>query len=236
MKKLTFTFSQADQKTRIIGCVALGLAVLAILLLVVSANMAINGSITKLPIIQLAVPEEELNAFDEEYEDLLAELEEAIDNEDEEKLEEFEEDFGISADEMLDMMETVSLNTIKSMSSVLEENDELTLIFTVLIGCITWYAVFLALFVALSALFMNKGFFITSVVLSAGFFFALVGAVWFFVFLALCIAYCILVSKVHTEYIVYKRTPVSVPAADSETATEDTAEAATETTTEDQSF
>ncbi len=221
MKKLNFIINQANKKTQILGFVALGLAVLAILLLVVSANMAINGSITKLPVVKLFVPEEELNEFDEEYEDLLAELEEAIDNEDEEKLEEFEEDFGIAADEVLDMMDTVSLNTIKSLSSVFDESEELTLIFSILISSITWYAVFLGLFVALSALFMNKGFFITSVVLSAGFFFVFVGAVWFFVFLALCIAYCILVSKVHTEYIVYKRTPAPAPAIDPEPAPED---------------
>ena len=209
MKKLTFTFTQADKKTKILGCIALALALIAIILLISSTSKALYGPMVDLPIVKLVVPEHELDDFEDQYDDFIDELEDAIDDEDDDRLEEFEDDYGMSAEKLLDVMDPLSLNTMRVVASVVSDLTE-NLIFSGLFFVLMGYAGLLILFVALSALFMNKGFFITSVVLSALFFFVLVGAAMFFVFLALCIAYCILVSKVRTAYILYTHAPAPV--------------------------
>ncbi len=212
MKKIKFTFMHANKSTRIVGIIALALALISILLLVVSSNTAVKGSITDLPIVKLFVPEDELDEIEDEYDKLIEEIEDAIDEDDDDVLDRIEDEFGMSAEKLLKKCKTPSLKTVLLLSEIEEDGEEAYAIFSIIITAINVYATILAIFVALSALFMNKGFFITSVSLSTVFFFTFVGAVWFFVFLALCIAYCILVSKVKTAYIVYKHTPVAPPA------------------------
>ena len=212
MKKLNFTFKNADKKTRIIGIVALALALISILIVVLSANSAINGSFTKIPLIKLAASEGDLEKINDGAEEIVDGIEEAIENDDDEILDKLREEYGMSPKKLLDKFDPVSLNSIKIVMDKSESNEygEYVPIFSAIITGITVYAAILAIFVALSALFMNKGFFITSVVLSALFFLALVNFVWFFVFLALCIAYCILVSKVKKAYKLYNEAPAAV--------------------------
>ena len=103
MKKIKFTFTKADSKTRTMGIIALVLAVAAIVLLVVSATSALNRSITELPIIKTLVPEEQLDDVTETYDELIEEIEAAIDEEDDELLEELE-------DEKLNDLDFIELN------------------------------------------------------------------------------------------------------------------------------
>lgn len=206
MKRLQFLFKDATQKTRIVGIVALALAAVALLTLILSANSAINGSLMKLPIIQFAMEEDDLEDLEEKYSDLLEELDEAIEDEDEDKIEEFEDEYDTDIEEVRDLLEPLSLNSVKELYSIFEDEynedevEAVTTLFSIIITVISIYAAIIGLFLVLSAIFMNRALFIVSAVVSALFFFVLVGAVWFFVYLALCIAYCVLVSQVHTEY------------------------------------
>ena len=214
MKKIKFTFTKADSKTRTMGIIALVLAVAAIVLLAVSASSALNRSITKLPVMQAlaTVLEDEfdLDEITEEYDEMIEEIEEAIDDEDEEYLEELEDEFGMDAEEVLELFDPLSLNSLKKLAGMVSdemEADEAEMVegvFSALTGFVNGYAILLGFLVALSALFMNKAWFITATSISGLFFFVFVGAVWFVVFLGLCIAYSILVSKVKNAYIISK--------------------------------
>lgn len=214
MRKLIFMFRRADVKTKIFGCIALVLALAAILLVVVSANKAINGPITEISVFELVISEDERGEFDDMCEEAFEELEDAIDELDDDEIEELEDELGMSIDEFLDIIdEPVSLNSVKAMASISlaeDEMKEVATIFSVIVTVIKAYAIILAVLVAFSMLFFNKGFFITSVVLSSAFFLVVVGVAGFFIFLALCIAFCILQSKVKKAYKLYKNPPAPV--------------------------
>jgi hypothetical protein len=199
MRKLIFTFTEADGQTKLCGIIALILALAAILLLGVSTGKALYGPMLDLPVVDFFMPDNELDNLEDEYKDTIKELENALDEEDKDKLKEFEREYDMDAEEILDAMDPLSLNSMKVLSGVMGdgvEADIFSTIFSVLFG----FGVVLMALVGLSALFMNRVFFILSVIFSAIFFFVLVGAVWFFVFLALCVAYCIFVSKVRSAY------------------------------------
>lgn len=222
MKKIAFIFKNADAKTRIIGIVALALAALALLTVIISANTAINGPITKLPVIELFVPEEERDELDDYGKDLVELIEDAIDEDDDDLIEELEDEYDMPVKKILKLIDPVSLNGVKQLGEEIYEGDEETvMIFTVIVNGISAYAFIIGLFVALAGIFMNKALFIIADVFSALFFFVFVGAAWFFIFTALCIAYCILVSKVKKAYNAYRSAPaaeatVEAPAADPE--------------------
>jgi len=205
MQKIKFVFKNADQKTKTAGIIALALAFAAILTLIISANTAVNGSITNLPFLKMFVGEDALDKFDDELEYLREEAEDLIDDADEELIEEFEDEYGISPKKALKLLDPISLNSIVTIMSVTDELDlESAAIIRTFVSAINGWAFLLVIFVALSALFLNKGWFITATVLSAGFFFTFVGAIAFVIFLGLCIAYCIFVSKVRDAFIIAK--------------------------------
>ncbi len=222
MKKLSFVFKNADSKTCTVGIVAIVLAALAIVILALSANSAVNGPMTKLPVIEIFVPEEVRDELDDNGKDLVELIEEAIDEDDDDLIEELEDEYDMPVKKMLKLIDPVSLNGVKQLGEEIFEGDEETvMIFTVIVNGISAYAFIIGLFVALAGIFMNKALFIIADVFSALFFFVFVGAAWFFIFTAICIAYCILVSKVKKAYKAYLATPVVVDDPVEEEPTED---------------
>ena len=205
MKKLVFALTKSDAKTRTLGIIAVALAVVAILMLAISSSKAINGPLTEIAAIKTFVPEKELSAIEDKFDETIDEIEEAIDGEDEDYIEELEDETGIDIDKVLDLMDPISLKSLQTLSSMIEEDgaEETVQIFSIIINIIKWYAIILIAFVALSLIRMSKGFFITAVSISALYFFLFAGFALFFVFLALCIAYSILVGKVRKAYIIY---------------------------------
>ena len=111
-------------------------------------------------------------------------------------------------EEVLELLDPISLNSLKELSGIVademdeETGDIVSGLFAGLVGFVNGYAILLGFLVALSALFLNKDWFITATSLSVVFFVIFVGAVWFVVFLGLCIAYSILASKVKNAYTV----------------------------------
>ena len=178
MKKINFVFKNASKQTRIMGIVALGLAALAILMLIVGTCSAIYGPLADVPVVELlgeAVPELDLDNLD----DYVDEIKDAIEEEDDDLLDEIEDELGMSADEFLDYLDPLSLNSMKvmtdKMADFFDADNTFGIVISAVIGFISGYAILLGLFVALSALFMNKGWFIASAVISPLFFFAFVG-------------------------------------------------------------
>lgn len=229
MKKTIFVFKNAPKSVRTAGIVALILAVIAILIPVIGANNAINGPLLKIPVIELLADEMDLDDMTAEIEEVLEWLEENEQTMSAEDFAEFEDEYGMSVQDFKKLMDldSLSLSTMGTVMASLAagsgEEETVSLVFSVLTGVIGGFAGLLALFVALSALFMNKGWFITAVVLAPGFFLTFIGAVWYVVFLGLCIAFCILTSKVKKAYKAFKNQPkqqvveevaeVAIPAA-----------------------
>ena len=205
MKRILFTFKQADQKTRLSGIIALAIALAAILMLIISASSAVNGSMTGLPIVSWTADADDLEYLNEEYEEYLEELEDMIDDADDDELDEFEDEFGMTAEEMLDILPSkLSLGAFAEAAELLSGNFGVSKaeaeIFSGIISWIVWSTVILCLLVALSAFLMNKPSFIVATVLSLVFFVVFVGVLWLFVFIALCVAYCIMVHNVQVAY------------------------------------
>jgi uncharacterized membrane protein len=160
---------------------------------------------------------DEIEDMEDEYDNFLDEIEEAIDDKDDDVLDEFKDEFGMSAKKFLRLMDPPSLNGMKAWAKAME-GREAALAFELLIGIITGYALFIALFVALAIVFMNKPLMIVAIVLSAGFFFAFAGAVWFFIFTALGVCYTIFVGKFNKAYAT--RDQIAPAAEAAEQATE----------------
>ena len=200
MKKINYLFKNADQKTTISAVIAVAMVAAAILLLFFSVKTAFNTPLTELPIIELAVPASERGSIDDEFEQIAVELEFAIEANDEATLREIEAEFGMSADELLEMLDPFTFNTIKMLAEKVDTDEEIRMGITVVANAFTYYAVFIGILVVLAALFMSKAFFIIANVLSASFFLAFVGGIWFIIFTVLCIAFCIFASKVNHSY------------------------------------
>ena len=193
----------AGTKTCVCGLLAIAIAISAIVLLVFSANSAVNGPFLELNIIKIL----KIDALKSEYEDAVDEFKEYIDEADDDVIEEFEKDTNLSVEEIeeiLDEADDLSLSALKTLSAGLGEDDTVGKIFSYIITGIYVYAFVLGLLVLLALIFFRKGFFITAASLSALFFIILVGVVWFVVFLALCIAYSILVSVVRLSLFASK--------------------------------
>ena len=207
MKKINYLFKNADSKTRTMGIVALAIAAVMLVMLIISANTALNGSITKFPILKLFESEIQLDRFEDDYEDFMEELEDVIEDDNEYALERIEEEYGMSAEEILDTLDPLSLNGLKKLAGTVDAAPEETFIFTVLVFGVMAAAFIIGLFLVLGGLFMKKSLVILADIFSIGFFLTFVGAAGFVIFTVLCIAYCVVVSSVNSAYKMHKNAP-----------------------------
>lgn len=203
MKKINYLCKNADKNTVISAVVAAAMVVATILLLVVSLRTAFTTPITELPLIELVVPKSERDSMDDEFEQIADEIRYAIKYDDEDLLDEIESEFGMSAEELLDVLDPLTFNTIKVMADTVETDEDVRMGLQIVANAFTYYIVFIGILVVLAGLFMNKALFIIANVLSVSFFLAFVGAVWFVVFLVLCVVFCIFASKVNSSYKKY---------------------------------
>ena len=207
MKKINYLFKNADSKTRIMGIVAFAIAAVMLVMLIISANTVLNGSMTKFPILKPFESEIQLDKFEADYEDFMEELEDVIEEDNEYALERIEQEYGMPAEEMLDLLDPLSLNGMKKLAVVTDENEEVTMIFSVMVTAITAVAFIIGLFLVLGGLFMKKSLVILADIFSIGFFLTFVGVASFAIFTVLCIAYCIVVSSVNSAYKMHKNAP-----------------------------
>jgi ABC-type transport system involved in multi-copper enzyme maturation permease subunit len=204
MKKFVYIFKTGDKKGRITGIISLILAVAAITLLVISASSAINGPLTEINALKIFISEKDLDSFEDEIEVELEQIEEAIENADQAYLDAFENEYGMTAQECLKLLDDVSFNGIVKLSNVFDVEPELVRILEIVIKVIIIYAVVLAGFVLLGALFMRGGLVITSMILSALFFLVFAGMAWFIAYAVICIAFSIFSKIFRGAYHDYK--------------------------------
>lgn len=204
MKKFVYLFKDADAKARVMGIIALVLAVAAIIMLVVSAHSTINGPITEINAFKMLLPEEELDDFDDIADETLEEIEQAIDEADQAYLDAFEDEHGISAEECLELMEDISLNNTLKLTEILELEPALIKTLEVIIKVITIYALVLGAFLLLGVFFMKGGFAITSLIFSLAYFFIFKGVTWLVIYAVVCIAFAIFAKIFKKSYKEYR--------------------------------
>ena len=204
MKKYAYLFKHAEAKGKITGILALILALAAIVLVVLSANAAINGPITEINALKLFIPEDKLNSLNNQMEADLEYVQEAINNSDEVYLQQFENEFGITADEFVKLMEKTSIKNMIRLFTVFKAEPELIKVFEVIVKIVTIYAAVLIGFLLLGALFMRGGWAITSMILSALFFIVFTGFTWLIAYAVICIAFSICSKIFRGAYRDYK--------------------------------
>ena len=204
MKKFVYLFKGDSQKARVTGIIALALALVAIIMLAVSAYTTIYGPITEINAIKLIVPEEELDSLEDSADAVLDELEFAVEHADQEYIDAFEEEYGVSAEECLELMEDVSLGNLIKLFTILDEEQDVVEVFEVIVKAITIYAIVLGAFILLGAFFMKGGFAITSLILSLAYFFVFKGVVWLAIYAVVCIAFAIFAKIFKKAYSDHK--------------------------------
>ncbi len=217
-----YFFTKASQKSKITAIVALGLGVLCILSLALSANLFVNGSIFKLPafkmIIALSGDEnmaEEFEELEKEADALVKELDDIL--EDEELIEEYEKKHNISFDEMEDehgitlkeyrkILKTPSLSAItKGMTQITKGNNDSVQVIRILIGIVIGFTVFLILLTALAVFLQKTALCVMSCVLSLGFTLLTGGIPWAILCAVGAIGAAVLFSGMKKEYRRYKK-------------------------------
>lgn len=208
MKKFFFLLKNASFSVRLRGLIAFAVGVVFVLTVLFGAVSAINGSVTKLPVLKLVMSEEKLEDLEKTVEKSADEIEKAFEEGDAEDIAEFEQETGVTVEKLIKSLRPISL---KSMQTILEwqGEDEVAQMFGMIVKVITIYAVALVALLALSVLFMKKGLMIFAYFLGLPFLFIFVGISGFVICTVAMILYCILMGKVNKEYKAFKKAPAT---------------------------
>lgn len=219
LPRFQYFMKEAAQKFKIMNFIALGIGILCLILVIVSANKFINGSVFEIPIIAMLEEEifgDDLDEIKEEYDEMMDVLQDAIEDEDE--IDKFEREFGITVDEIEDelnmslkkfakLIDPISLNSIVKIGKAIDDfEDEAIAAIRILINVITVMAVIFFLLTALAVLFSKTWISVLTYILSIGFFLFTGGIVLWLIASVAYITMAVLFSKLKFEYRVYLRT------------------------------
>ena len=214
MKKFKFLFTAASLKSRILALIAVVLGVASILVVTSAVSTVVNGPLVKIPVIEMILPEDEMDSIGEGIDEMFNEIEK-----DPDVKEMFEEMFDQDLDELRDTMdiESVSLADLDTFFQGFFESDlvegagedmsgveAVKMIFSIIISVITIYAAVIAVFMGLSTLFLKKGLFIFAYILALPYYIAFVGTSSLVIATVLLIAYFVLVTIMNQEFKQWK--------------------------------
>ncbi|MBQ4139795.1 MAG: hypothetical protein IJD70_00520 [Clostridia bacterium] len=220
----TYFLKYAPTDKKIMQIVALALGVLSALMVVLSANKTVNGSIFDLPIMALMgvfEPEEyeEYKELGEAYDEAIEEIEDAADdfgevNEvigdmlgvsiDEDVIDEIEDELGMSAKKFFKLFKPLSINSMLKLSEIFEvDDDEDVKIIKLLVTIVNIYAFVMVVLTALGVIFNKTWLMVLTYVLSFLYVLATGGVLLWVFATAAYIATAVLFSKLKFEYKVY---------------------------------
>ncbi len=217
-----YFFTKASQKSKITASIALGLGLLCILSLILSANTFVNGSVFKIPALKVVFAlsgderlAEEFEDLEKEAKELAEELDDILNDEDlireyESKhhisFEELEDEHGITLKEYYKIMKTPSLSAMsKGISQIMGGGSGSSQAIQLLIYMVVGYTAILVLLAALALLFQKTSMCVLSCVLSLGFICLTGGVLWGILFAVGAIGAAVLFSSMKKEYKSYKR-------------------------------
>ena len=204
MRKIIFLVKNASWFTRIVALLAIAAAIISIVTMTQGRDAALNGPITKLPLLTMVMEESDLKEMEAEADFVSEEIQMALETQDPEDIKELEEEYGLSIEDLQVSFEEISLNSV-SLAIQAEGDEEVTAIVSGIIKGVSIYAIVIIVLMALAAVFMKKGLMILSFILSLPFYFLLVGVGSITVAAVATVAFFVLVSIVNKNYKSYKK-------------------------------
>jgi len=219
--RFNFVWKKGPQKVKQMNYIAVGLSILCVLLLFISATKTVNGSMFKIPILTTfgsIVGTDDISEVQDEIDEMIDLLEEAMEDYDEMEefamiydidLEELEEDYGISIKKFIKLLSPLSLNSAVKLSEAVDEvldmDEEVTAIFKIFITIVNVSAFILIALTALGAFLGKTWLMVLSYILSIGFLLAFGGIFIWILASAAFIAAAVFFSKLKFEYKLYLR-------------------------------
>ena len=218
--KNDYFFKHANKKFKTINLAAMIAGLLCVILVLLSANAFINGSLFKTPIISAlsTITGTNLVRAQDELDDMADEIMDVADDDDlwEEfedeyhvDLEDIEDELGITLKQFAKMISPLSLNNLvklgESMGNFVDLPVAAMAALKGLLTAIKVWAGIIVLLVALAAFFKKNGLAIFGYVLAIPFFFITGGFVYFLIGSIAFITAAVLLSKLKNEYKFYRR-------------------------------
>ena len=214
VSKIQYFTKVAPKPNRIRAAIALGLGILCILLVFLSANNAVNGSMLKIPLVTF---------FYEDADELQNDLDEAVEaikDFDSAEIEEFLNEFlGVSVDsdeieakknKVVKLFSPFSINSVIELTEMFgvgdDEVSEIVGIFKTFVSIIWGYAIVLIVLTALGVLFQKTWLMVLAYILGVGFIVITGGVVFVILATVAYIATAVLFSKMKNEYKAFKAT------------------------------
>ncbi len=212
VSKIQYFTKVAPKPGRIRAAIALGLGILSILFVFLSANNAVNGSMLKIPVVSLVLDDAD------EMQDELDEAVRALKKFDTEELEDFLHEFlGVTVDseeieakksKILNLFSPFSINSFIELTEMFGQDDddisEIVEVFSIVISVVWIYAVVLMILTALGVLFQKTWLMVLAYILGLAFIAMTGGVVLVILATVAYIATAVLFSKMKGEYKAFK--------------------------------
>ncbi len=186
-----------SKKSVIVGLLCFLIAISGILI-------STNSSVLNLPVMKLALDDEAEDQFNE----MIEEIEDELDNADDDEIEEFEDETGIKIEKFVKLFSKPSLNNYIKLVNILEDVDgdkfgagdfdadaEEVKIFGIIRTVIVVYGLFVALLSLLGALLKKRVFSVLAIIFSLLYFFALVSVVMGIIFIVFSVVHIAILTK-----------------------------------------
>ncbi|MBO5939283.1 MAG: hypothetical protein J6Q82_07300 [Clostridia bacterium] len=204
MKKILFLLKNASMVIRVIALIAAIAGIVSIVTLSTGVSSALNKPITELPLVTMIMDEAKLKQMELESKELSAEIEAALQEQDAAEIAELEKEFGISANELKESVETISLNSLSTVFQA-EGDQEIAGIISGLIKGISVYGTVIAVLMALAVVFMKKGLMITAYIFALPIVFLLIGGGALMSITVATVVHFVLLTIVNRKYKAFKR-------------------------------
>ena len=186
-----------SKKSIIVGLLCFLIAISGILI-------STNSSVLNLPVMKLALDDE----IEDQFNEMIEEIEDELDNADDDEIEEFEDETGIKIEKFVKLFSKPSLNNYIKLVNILEDVDgdkfgtgdfdadaEDVKIFGIIRTVIVVYGLFVALLSLLGALLKKRVFSVLAIIFSLLYFFALVSVVMGIIFIVFSVAHIVILTK-----------------------------------------
>ena len=219
--KFQYFWKTGPKKFRIMNIVALALGLVCVLNLIISVNTFLNKSILEMSVVQelgdaMGV---DLDELDEEYDDMMDMIDEAL--EDEDNWAEFEAEFGMSVEDLEDELEDqlgmdledfqdlfdpLSIKNLAKIATLFGgEDDPTAMILNALVSTLNGWMIFMVILTLLAMAFNKTWIAVMTYIFSMSLL-ALTGGAFAFLLASVCyITMAVLYSKMKMEYKFYLR-------------------------------
>ena len=204
--KQNYLLLAAPKQTRIMTYILLGVALACVLFIMITSFSIQNRDFTEIGIIDMMVGDDDMEAFNEDREELLDEIDDLIDEDDDDLIDEFEDEYNMDIEEVRDIVEKFSLQSMIVILEAEDEDEEIISAFKFVLSFMTICAIGSAALVILATLFGQTWLVIVNYIFSILYYILLAGFGSFIFASVLFIALAVLMKKQNKAYKSYKQT------------------------------